>query len=49
MELKNNRDFKILRIGQIVHSVSETHKFDKERLIAINTSFIAHQHYNSPY
>jgi type I restriction enzyme, S subunit len=38
MELKNNRDFKILRIGQIVHSVSETHKFDKERLIAINTS-----------
>ena len=30
--------FNILRIGDIVHTVSETHKFDKDFLIAINTS-----------
>ena len=31
-------NIKILRINQIVHTVSETRKFDKDKLIAINTS-----------
>lgn len=40
MELqKYNIDkLKVLRINQIVHTISETHKFDKDKLIAINTS-----------
>ena len=29
---------KVLKINQIVHTISETHKFDKDKLIAINTS-----------
>ena len=36
MELKKYNN--ILKINQIVHSVSETHRFDKDKLIAINTS-----------
>lgn len=40
MELKkyNVEYLKVLRINQIVHTISETHKFDKDKLIAINTS-----------
>ena len=40
MELKkyNANHTKVLKINQIVHTVSETHRFDKDKLIAINTS-----------
>ena len=40
MELKKYKVeySKVLRINQIVHTISETHKFDKDKLIAINTS-----------
>ena len=29
---------KVLKIKDIVHTISITHKFDKDKLIAINTS-----------
>ena len=40
MELKkyNANHTKVLKINQIVRTVSETHRFDKDKLIAINTS-----------
>jgi type I restriction enzyme, S subunit len=40
MELRkyNANRTKVLKINQIVRTVSETHKFDKDKLIAINTS-----------
>lgn len=40
MELKkyNANHTKVLKINQIVRIVSETHRFDKDKLIAINTS-----------
>ena len=34
----NNATYKKLRIGEIVQTISLTHKFDKDKLIAINTS-----------
>ena len=49
MELKksNINHNKLLRINQIVHSVSETHQFDKDKLIAINTSDVENGMMNS--
>lgn len=40
MELKkyNANHTQVLKINQIVRTISETHKFDKDKLIAINTS-----------
>lgn len=40
MELRkyNANRTQVLKINQIVRTVSETHKFDKDKLIAINTS-----------
>ena len=40
MELKkyNANHTHVLKINQIVRTISETHKFDKDKLIAINTS-----------
>ena len=49
MELKksNVNHNKLLKINQIVHSVSETHQFDKDKLIAINTSDVENGMMNS--
>ena len=40
MELKkyNANHTQVLKLNQIVRTISETHKFDKDKLIAINTS-----------
>lgn len=38
MSIIKSRNYKALKINSIVKSISETHQFDKESLLAINTS-----------
>jgi type I restriction enzyme, S subunit len=38
-------EYPVTQIGDLVASISETHKFDKERLIFLNTSDILHGHF----